>query len=973
MIFIRHFITIILLIQSTIHAQCLHQSGTFDLVCKNEVDYRSVLTRPFIEKRKIFNLYVENDVELEKYLNGIVRYFPNLNTIYLKNGDLSQLQLTSLRIITQIRYLVLEQIENCDNFHFNQFFQKFPSLISLSLKQTKCSISCESCEELVKFLPKINQNSNSEIKCGIIFPLNQFDPNGCSNEQIWNHSLEVKEGDNVQLNSRYIDECSWTSEGDHSNFFILNQNTIILLNVSRNDKKEYVCENGKNKEIFHVTVKDRMKHRREMLSDKLMRDITNESEKKILKNMHSSSTEKKRTRIMDTIRDYGFVDKKELAQRQEIFENALEFIHRNIHRLNFDNNLTSQFDYRENVLSIDEVRYLARLSGCERHIREVNCSEYSCFHQKYRTIDGSCNNVEQGLIGAAFTALGRMLPPRYENGISSPVGWNKDRKYFDNFTLPNVREISQKLFFTKDEMNNFHSLYSQMFIQWGQFLDHDITFTVITLTRHRFSDGIKCRDSCSNEPPCFPIHAANNDSRLNEGDCIEFLRSSSICTSGVNSIIWRQPMYREQMNHVTSYIDASNVYSSHDRDNFDLREVVDGKATAKLKVLKVSKFPSGLPPYKQSSPMDCQTRFDNSMGCFLCGDLRANEQLNLLAIHSIFIRFHNYLVEKFSKLNPHWNDEIVYQETRKFIGAVMQKITYRDWLPNLLKEEFALNEFDGYNPEVQSTILNEFATAAFRFGHAHINPMVYRLNESYDEYEFGNIQLHDAFFAPDKFYFEGGPEPLIRGLLHVPMKKKLYGKVLSQELTEHLFQYTRNVAQDLASLNIQRGRDHAIETYVKIRKECGLSIIESFDDLQQIIKNDEIISKLKSLYGNVKNIDLWVGGMLENNDMSNGIIGETFSCIIRKQFGILRDGDRFYYKNENIFTKSQTRTIDSVSLKKIICITSDTMMKVPPDVFRTTSIDEYENCENLEDIDLSPWEECCATCNGIPRSSIVIN
>ena len=115
--------------------------------------------------------------------------------------------------------------------------------------------------------------------------------------------------------------------------------------------------------------------------------------------------------------------------------------------------------------------------------------------------------------------------------------------------------------------------------------------------------------------------------------------------------------------------------------------------------------------------MDCQRDNATTVGCFMAGDYRANEQLALLAMHNLWIRQHNTLVDKLRRINPQWGPEQMYQETRKIVGAQMQIITYEHWLPYILgpRGMKMLGKYEKYNPNVDPTISNEFATAAFRF------------------------------------------------------------------------------------------------------------------------------------------------------------------------------------------------------------------------------------------------------------------
>lgn len=119
----------------------------------------------------------------------------------------------------------------------------------------------------------------------------------------------------------------------------------------------------------------------------------------------------------------------------------------------------------------------------------------------------------------------------------------------------------------EDEDENF----SGLLMQWGQFLDHDLDFTPVDASTSRFSDGLGCNETCINDPPCFPILTPPGDPRIKQR-CIGFARSSATCGSGSTSILLGRPQHREQLNQITAFIDASNVYGSEDFEGSQLRD-----------------------------------------------------------------------------------------------------------------------------------------------------------------------------------------------------------------------------------------------------------------------------------------------------------------------------------------------------------------------------------------------------------------
>ena len=62
---------------------------------------------------------------------------------------------------------------------------------------------------------------------------------------------------------------------------------------------------------------------------------------------------------------------------------------------------------------------------------------------------------------------------------------------------------------------------------------------------------------------------------------------------------------------------------------------------------------------------------------------------------------------------------------------------------------------EGYTTDYDATcnpgIFNEFSTAAFRFGHSLIRPMLTRVSSNFKEMD-SHIRLRDGFFNPDMLY-----------------------------------------------------------------------------------------------------------------------------------------------------------------------------------------------------------------------------
>ena len=468
-------------------------------------------------------------------------------------------------------------------------------------------------------------------------------------------------------------------------------------------------------------------------------------------------------------------------------------------------------------------------------------------------IDGAGNNVENPDWGSTDVQLLRLTTVEYADGLSEPVG--EDR--------PSAREISNSVAAQDELIANDRYLTDFVWL-WGQFIDHDIDLSVEA------------------EPvESFPIEVPADDALFDPagtGEVIIGLNRSEfdVDKGGV----------RQQLNSITAYVDGSVIYGSDDETAASLRSFEGGKLL--------------------TSDGDLLPVGDD--GFFMAGDVRANENAALTSMHTLWVREHNRLAEEIAAADPQLQDEAIYQQARQIVVAQLQAITYNQWLPALLGVD-AISDYQGYDPTVNAGIANVFSTAAYRFGHSMLSTELLRLENDGSIADEGNLSLADAFFSPSQL-LDNGIDSLLLGA----------ASQLAQEVDTQIVDDVRNFlfgqpgsgGFDLASLNIQRGRDHGLADYNQIRADYGLEPVTSFG---QITSNAELAGKLEALYGDVNEVDAWVGILAEDH-VPGGSLGELATVVISDQFERIRDGDRFYY--ENVFSGSALFDLQNTTLADVI-------------------------------------------------------
>jgi hypothetical protein len=112
-----------------------------------------------------------------------------------------------------------------------------------------------------------------------------------------------------------------------------------------------------------------------------------------------------------------------------------------------------------------------------------------------------------------------------------------------------------------------------------------------------------------------------------------------------------------------------------------------------------------------------------------------------------------------------------------------------------------------------------------------------------------------------------------------------------------------------------------------MRVALGLPAVSSFADISS---DPDIQARLATAYGEVNQIDLWVGGLAEDH-VPGALVGEVFHAILTRQFQALRDGDRFWYQRR--FHGMAIELIESQRLSDIIRRNTTIGAELADDVF----------------------------------------
>jgi hypothetical protein len=564
-----------------------------------------------------------------------------------------------------------------------------------------------------------------------------------------------------------------------------------------------------------------------------------------------------------------------------------------------------------------------------------------------QTLDGSGNNRNHPDAGKANTPYLRVAPARYADGKSQPVSG------------PNSRFISNRIF--NDAHQNIFSerRMSQVTWLWGQFIDHNVGL--------KDGNGPVANIPYNNGTP-DPIETFTNNLGV-----LPFQRAAAAPGTGVTNT-------RQQTNTVSSFIDGWAVYGGTPQRLDYLRAggPLDGNPdnnSAKMAVDAQNNLPRrDFRGNASAAPvMDADGRLAATPGkAALAGDVRANENIGLESIQTLFVREHNRIV---NALPNTISEQLKFAIARRIVISEEQFITYTEFLPAL---GVSLPAYQGYNPNINPAISNEFATVAYRahsmiHGEVEADVEADQVDEAFLESqgvevlpgeEAGELELvipaNVMFFNPN-LMSAIGIGPILAGLAGESQYKN--DEQIDNSMRSVLFQVPVsgnpecldgptlpecfNGVQDVGALDVERGRDHGMPTYNQLRQAEGLAAKTSFTaitgeatenfplfdplltrgneindpnslDFVQLkdingnniplddpeanetatvgIRRTTLAARLKAIYGNVNNVDAFVG-LVSERHVTGSELGELQRRVFTQQFIQLREGDRFFYQN----------------------------------------------------------------------------
>ena len=293
----------------------------------------------------------------------------------------------------------------------------------------------------------------------------------------------------------------------------------------------------------------------------------------------------------------------------------------------------------------------------------------------------------------------------------------------------------------------------------------------------------------------------------------------------------------------------------------------------------------------------------NLTSVFAAGDPRANVNLHMVALHTLFHLEHNKKARMLHQRNPSWSDQELFDASRQYVIALIQKEFYYHYLPLLLGKR--LPEYNGYNASLDPAIDVTFLSTAFRYGHSATGFTVYLATEDRHPVTTGNLNIRDTIFNPVEIQTHG-LDRLLRGVLLQPEADPDVSAV--EEIRNH------EILQDLIAFDMQRARDRGVASLNEVRTSIGMNPYASFEELTP---ETDVQRLLRSAYSSIEEVEAYVGGLAERPVVS-GVIPPTFERLFTLQFERLRAADRFHFEKSGVLDAETLQEVRGRTLSAMI-------------------------------------------------------
>ena len=375
-------------------------------------------------------------------------------------------------------------------------------------------------------------------------------------------------------------------------------------------------------------------------------------------------------------------------------------------------------------------------------------------------------------------------------------------------------------------------------------------------------------------------------------------------------------------------------------------------------------------------------RVNENIGLTAIHQVFHSEHNRLVGYMEDLVTTQNIDVNEWKLPNGQWNGERMFQAARYVTEMEYQHIVFEDFARKIQPGINPFNAFTQSDTGIDPSIMAEFAHATYRFGHSMLTETIDRKTNTGADI---GMPLLDAFLNPTAYYSStaGNLNPKqAAGAIAMGMTDQV-GAELDEFVTDTLRNNVLGLPLDLASLNLARGRDTGIPSLNNFRSqlyastgESSLKPYTSWVDFGQNLKHPDSVVNFMAAYGShptitaatsiidkraaaqrlfdmdtadtltpadsyefvnstgawdgstpekttgLNNVDLWVGGLAEYQNLFGGLLGSTFNYIFERQMTDLQDGDRLYYLSRTSGLNLRTQ-LEGNSLSELIMRNTD--------------------------------------------------